>query len=56
MKIHGMVESGHERQEVLEGVELTEVSYLQIVPSYQHPVREVKDTFSWGKISNKYKF
>ena len=29
MKIHGMVESGHERQEVLEGVELTEVSYLQ---------------------------
>ena len=29
IKSHGMVESGHERQEVLEGVELTEVGLSQ---------------------------
>ena len=45
MKIHELVESGHERQEVLEGVELTEVRNSLILPSHQHAVGEVRAIF-----------
>ena len=36
IKGHGMVESGHERREVLEGVELTEVIHSQPIITALH--------------------